>query len=111
MRLQKPGEFSRVRETGQRLVCGCLILNWKELPAGAGSRLGVVTSRRLGSAVVRTRARRLLREAFRLHRHQFRYPVQMVLVARASLVGRKLQGVETDFLRALRRADLLDPSK
>lgn len=106
-RLKQNRDFSRVRQTGQRLVCGCLIANWFTLPAGAGTRLGVVTSGKLGNAVVRSRARRLLRESFRLHQHEFAQPVELVLVARPSIVGRRLAEVEKDFLAAARKAGLL----
>ena len=67
----------------------------------------VITSRKMGEAVARNRARRLLREAFRLHQHDLRCPVDLVLVARNSIVGKKLAGVEHDFLKALRQAKLL----
>src|SRR5262245_43427295 len=106
-RLKKSREFLAVREEGQRLASGCLIANWKLLPAGSGSRVGVVTSRRVGSAVARSLARRLLREAFRLHQHHLDKPVAMVLVARPSIAGKRLAAVERDFLRALRQACLL----
>ena len=103
-RLRLPGEFSRVRNIGQRLIVGCLILNWKEAPS---TRLGVVTSRRIGSAVERNRARRLLRECFRPIQVKLNKPVEMVLVARKSINGRKMVQVEVDFLTALNRAGLL----
>jgi ribonuclease P protein component len=60
--------------------------------------------------VVRSRARRLLREAFRLHQHDLASPVDLVLVARPSIAGRPLADVERDFLAALRRARLLKPA-
>lgn len=86
---------------------GCLIANWRPLPPGGATRLGVVTSRKIGGAVVRNRARRLLREAFRVHQTELKQPVDLVLVARQSIVGRKLAGVEKDFLATLNRAGLL----
>ena len=107
MRLQHQRDFARVREQGQRLVLGCLIANWHPLPGGTIPRLGVVTSKRIGGAVERSRARRLLRESFRLHQNEFKQPVELVLVARPSIAGRGFAGVEKDFLMALRRAGLL----
>ncbi len=106
-RLPQARDFARVRAAGQRLVHGCLIANWVKLPAGSGSRVGVVTSKRIGNAVVRNRARRLLREAFRQHQHDLQSAVDLVLVARNSIAGRKLAEVEKDFLTTLRRAGLL----
>ena len=110
MRLQHQRDFARVRERGQRLALGCLIANWHSLPEGTLPKLGVVTSKRIGNAVERSRARRLLRESFRLHQNEFKQPVELVLVARASIAGRGFAGVEKDFLAALKRAGLLKQS-
>jgi ribonuclease P protein component len=106
-RLAQNRDFLRVRQTGQRLVLGCLIANWNRLPEGVPPKLGVVTSKKIGGAVERNRARRLLRESFRLHQHELAEPVELVLVARNSIAGKSLAGVEKDFLAVLRRASLL----
>lgn len=106
-RLKQGRDFARVRQHGSRLALGCLIANWLRLQTGARSRLGVVTSGKLGGAVVRNRARRLLRECFRLHQHELDQPLDLVLVARASIVGKGLAEVERDFLTTLRKAGLL----
>jgi len=105
-RISRSGEFARLKDEGRREICGTLILNWlpsKEL------RLGVVTSRKVGSAVVRSRARRLLREVFRQHQHEVIQPVSMVLVARNSISGTTLETVRRDYLKALSRAKLRKP--
>jgi ribonuclease P protein component len=106
-RLAQSRDFARVRQSGQRLVLGCLIANWNRLPEGSAPKLGIVTSKKIGGAVQRSRARRLLRESFRRHQHEFTQPVELVLVARNSIAGRPLALVEKDFLAALRRASLL----
>jgi ribonuclease P protein component len=100
-------DFMRIRQEGERLAQGCLVANWNALPDGAKPKLGVVTSRKIGGAVQRTRARRLLRESFRLHQHDLVRPVEIILVARNSIAGKKFADVEKDFLATLRRAGLL----
>jgi ribonuclease P protein component len=110
MRIKQGRDFSRLRQEGQRLVTGCLIANWRKLPAGSPIRLGVITSSKIGNAVVRSRARRLLREAFRIHQHDFSEPVDLVLIARASIAEKPLSGVEKDLLTTLRKGGLLKKS-
>ena len=109
-RLAQSREFARVRQAGERLSQGCLIANWQKLPAGAAPRLGVITSKKIGGAVARSRARRLLRESFRLHQHDLAQPVEMVLVARNSIAGKKFADVEKDYLVALKRGGLWKPT-
>lgn len=110
-RVKRNRDFLRIKQGGKRAVLGCLIANWQPLPGAAVSRLGVVTSGRIGPAVVRSRARRLLRESFRLHQHQLTDPLDLVLVARPSIAGKGFHVVERDFLTILAKAGLLKPEK
>ena len=84
-----------------------MLANWQSLKPDAPSRLGVITSRRIGKAHIRNRARRLMRECFRLHQHELLQPVDLVLVARRSIVGRGFHSVERHFLTLLKKAGLL----
>jgi ribonuclease P protein component len=106
-RVTQNRDFLRIRQQGERLAQGCLVANWNKLPDGAHPKLGVVTSKKIGGAVQRVRARRLLRESFRLHQHEFLQPIELILVARNSIAGKKFADVEKDFLATLRRAGLL----
>lgn len=106
-RIKHGRDFARARTQGKRIASGCLVANWLDLPGTARSRVGVITSRKVGESVQRSRARRLLREAFRLHRLELEHPVDLVLVARPSIVGKSFADVESDFLAALRRGRLL----
>ena len=106
-RLKQRVEFARAKAEGRRLVCGCLIANVLPRAPGQPSRLGVVTSKKMvGGAVARSRARRLMRECFRLHQRELARPVDLVLVARPSIAGKKLADVEMDLMRVLRQARL-----
>jgi ribonuclease P protein component len=106
-RIKQSRDFAQIRQQGERLTSGCLIVNLRRREADARSRLGVVTSSRIGNAVIRSRARRLLREVFRLHRGQLVQPVDVVLIARSSIAGKGFRQVERDFLTSLRKAGLL----
>jgi ribonuclease P protein component len=105
-RLKRAWEFERTRTGGERLAKGCLVLNWRLGPDVKAARLGVVTSKKIGGAVIRSRARRLLREAFRLHQGEL-HPADIVLVARPSIVDKEYFQVERDFVMAARQAKLI----
>jgi ribonuclease P protein component len=106
-RLHNTRDFARIRANGQRLVHGCLIANWMMDPQGKTARLGVITGRTLGGATVRNRARRLIREVFRHHQHEFIGAADLILIARPSIVNRSRAAVETDLIRLMCKAGLL----
>ena len=55
LRIKQSRDFARLRQEGRRLAKGCLIANWRFLPGDSPSRLGVITSGKIGNAVVRSR--------------------------------------------------------
>ena len=106
-RIQASSDFRNHKENGERLVKGCLLANWQLLPSNSFSRLGVVTSRHLGKAVIRNRARRLMRECFRLHKKKLRSEVDLILVARKSIAKKSFFDVEKDFIALMKKCNLL----
>ncbi len=69
----------------------------RKQPDGA-LRLGVVASRRVGGAVQRNRAKRLLREAWRLNRNRFEGGVDVILSARSDILQVGLAEVARELL-------------
>jgi ribonuclease P protein component len=61
--------------------------------AGALPRLGITASRRVGNAVVRNRAKRLVREAFRATRELWPTGADIVVIVRGALTTMKLNDV------------------
>jgi ribonuclease P protein component len=108
-RLLVSGDFARIRDQGQRLALGCMIANWLPRQTETGSRLGVIASRKLGKANVRNRAKRLLREVFRRNQDRIGQAVDLVLVARRSIVGLDYDTVRLQYERLLTRAGLFKP--
>ncbi len=80
---------------------------WRREGEGAALRLGVVTSRKVGGAVQRARARRLLRDVFRRNRHRLSGSYDVVLVARASILRASSAAIETDFMVTVAQAGLV----
>jgi ribonuclease P protein component len=65
----------------------------------AAPRLGVVASRKVGPAVARNRAKRLVREAFRLHPEVFPRGLDVVIIVRPGTHLLKLGDVAAEILR------------
>lgn len=85
-----------------RVRAGSFLLLGVPRSPPAPTRLGIVASRRVGNAVARNRAKRLLREVFRLHRHELPDGLDLVAIAHASIAGKRLADLERDLGRARR---------
>jgi ribonuclease P protein component len=102
--LTRGSDFARVRTEGKRLGGRLLALSWLSGNTVEETKVGFITSRRLGNATVRNRARRLMREAYRLNKQKLRQPVIVILVARPAIVGCSCREVEAELLALWRRA-------
>jgi len=89
-------------------VRGCLIANWQLNPSAKISRLGVIASKRIGKAHDRNRAKRLLRESFRHLQHALLTPVDIILIARKSIVNKRQPEVALDLIRILKEHTMLE---
>ncbi len=102
LRLRRGSDFRRVLRAGRRIPGAYFTMVAAEAD-GELSRLGLTVSRRLGGAVVRNRARRLLRESFR------RVPIEggrgfdLVLIPKAEIVGRSQAEVDCEYRERIRQ--------
>lgn len=105
-RLRKDREFREVFDHGRSL--GGSTVAFYFLPNQVGfPRAGFIVSKKVSKrAVDRNRARRLMREVFRLNKHRLG-PYDLIFIARKGILGRKFQDVERDFLRLARKAGIL----
>jgi ribonuclease P protein component len=114
-RLKRGSQFRHAYEHGRKFIGKLFVLYVVDGPperpmaTGRASRaVGVVTSRKVGNAVTRNRARRLLREAYRLNKQKLNDNLQMVMVARSAINGKRRQEVEAELLRLFRAAGILN---
>lgn len=105
-RLTDLADFEETYAQGCSGAARTLVM-WLRTGPGASLRLGVVASRVIGNAVKRNRAKRRLREAWRLNRHRFHGEMDVVLVARRSILTAPWQEVNDDLIRLAKRAGLL----
>ena len=99
-RIRRHGDFQRVYARGQRLHgrYATLLL----LPTGdAPGRLGVAATKKLGGAVRRNRAKRLIRELFR--RHKVAHGFDVVVVPKPEFLDADLTAIEAEYRRNLDR--------
>lgn len=101
-RVRKRAEFLSIQNGGQRVSTPrfVLILTANAAPIPGPPRLGITASRRVGNAVVRSRAKRLCREAFRATRELWPPGIDLVVIVKRATDDSKLQSVVNEWLAA-----------
>ena len=98
--------YAKGKKASEKNVAVYALRNYKS----RDTMLGITTGKKLGNAVQRSRARRLIREAFRgvSIGREWKKPFWIVVVARSSIVdhGRKMQDVRSDLERAFLKLGL-----
>ncbi len=81
-----------------------LVLFSASLAEAGPSRLGIVASKKVGGAVVRNRAKRLVREVFRKRKGELGSSLDVVVIALPGLGEDRLEDVDRELGRAFREA-------
>jgi ribonuclease P protein component len=106
-RLTRASEYERVRREGVVWRGKLLILSATAVENSGLCRMGFITSRHLGSAVVRNRVRRRLREIVRQRQRDLKQDFWIVLIARRDAANASYRALEDEWLRLVRRASIL----
>ena len=108
LRLTSRRQFQAVYAHGLRVATPCFAVFAK--PNGLDHcRIGLTLTRKTGCAVVRNRAKRVLRELFRLNRQLFDVPLDLVINGRRNMLQQPTSRVERELIdcvgRLARRAE------
>ena len=107
-RLTRSEDFKRVRRDGKSYAhpLVVLIVQNNDQPR---VRVGVAAGKSVGTAVIRNRAKRLLREAMRPYLASLASGWDLILIARPALVSATLEDTQRALLNLLQRAKVLTP--
>jgi ribonuclease P protein component len=105
-RVRRRPEFEHAYNSGTR-IHGRFMTLFVAPNEGTRSRLGVAATRKLGSAVIRNRAKRLARELFR--RHKPAAAMDLVIVPRREMLDAPFASLEADYIATLARRDRQRP--
>jgi ribonuclease P protein component len=101
-RVRKRSEFDRIQKGGRRVNTNHFVLVLAPGPArDKPARLGITASRRIGGAVQRNRAKRLIRAAFGVTREVWLPGVDLVVIVKKPLGELKLDEVVREWEGAL----------
>ena len=106
-RLNSTAEFTRVREEGRVFRGPLLTIGVVDDAETAAFRVGFITSRKIGGAVVRNRVRRRLREIVRRHQRELTNGIAIVVIARPAAARSSYGALEDEWLRLAKRASIL----
>lgn len=107
-RLTRAADFQRVRQEGKAYAHPLLVLIFYPHPE-AGLRVGISAGRKLGKAVRRNRAKRLLRAAMQTFLPSLSQKGDILLIARPALLQASFWEIRAALESLLHRAHLLEP--
>ena len=102
-RVRKRAEYLEIQSGGARVNGDCLVFIVMRRAPGAPLRLGITASRKIGGAVQRNRARRLIREGFRAVFRELPAAIDIVVIVRRPLGERKMEALQAEWQKALPR--------
>lgn len=95
----------------KKSVVGRYMVIWIREADDARQRVGIISSRKVGMAVLRNRARRKIREAWRANRHRLLRTADVVIVTRRAINEATAQDVTTELIHLLTRRGLMESNK
>ena len=109
LRIKQSRDFARVKGEGATYPGRFLVLSVLRGVSEGSFKFGLITSGRLGIAVVRNKIRRRLREIIRVHQERIVGGCLVVVIARWKSPDATQAELEKDWLKLAAKAGILKP--
>ncbi len=110
LRMRRSADFERVRKEGRTHSCREFVLGVLTGVDSATPKAGFISSRRIGGAIERNRARRRLRALVRKDAHRLRPGTWIVLIARSACLTSSFRELQKSWDQLADRAGILHTS-
>ncbi|SRR5260221_13248075 len=110
VRLSRASEFARLKREGVSFHGKLVVLSVLKAESGTDRRIGLITSRRVGGAVVRNRVRRRLREIVRALLPRMHGGLRLVIIARVAAAKAEFAALQADVMSLAQRSAILEPA-
>ncbi len=104
-RINKKKEYNNIYKKGKKIPGKYMVLFITNGEREHG-RYGIVTSKKVGNAVQRNRAKRRLREVVYRNMNNIKGSIDVVIVARPAIRAASFDEVNNEYIRVMRKAGL-----
>lgn len=106
LRISSSKEYNNIYQNGKKIQ-GRYIIVFFQKGGTKFSRFGIVTSKKIGNAVVRNRVKRRLRAIVHDNLDKICGSYNIVIVARYNISNAAYENLEQDFFKVMKKAGLL----
>ncbi len=105
--LRRKDDFSSIYKRGKSIGERYIVLFYKKNGLSY-NRIAFLASKKVGNSVERNRARRLMKESYRLLKENIKEGYDLIFIARNTINGRKEQEVNKSMMNALFKSKLME---
>ncbi|WP_110942907.1 ribonuclease P protein component [Inediibacterium massiliense] len=106
LKLRKNADFKKIYAKGNSMANRQLVLFYMKNNQ-VYNRIGFIASKKVGKSVDRNRARRLIKEAFRIYNQQIEKGYDLIFIARVNINDATYQEVEKAVAHILKKSKIL----
>ncbi len=104
-KIRKKRDYNNIYKNG-KIKHGKYIIVFTKKNILSYNRFGIVTSKKIGTAVIRNRVKRQIRAIIIKNKEKIKFNYDIVIVTRHNIKNVSFKEIEKDFINALRKAGL-----